>query len=220
MSRCLEDERTWRKLACENDPRQFVFSDFTHRNPMKEHRPRGRGRSGEETQMLIHRTWGHRANCMCFMSLTGNPRSPDRALGGIIHSHISYANADAPHALMIIESFVDQYMNPFPNFNSVLVLDNASYYQNKNIRRAVEAAGARLLYIPPGAKELNPIKEAFSKVKYHVLRNRSDVERDPLGTLLKAFHSITHQDAEGYFRHAGWTISRSDDVELLLALEE
>ena len=114
---------------------------------MKEHRPRGRGRSGEETQMLIHRTWGHRANCMCFMSLTGNPRSPDRALGGIIHSHISYANADAPHALMIIELFVDQYMNPFPNFNSVLVLDNASYYQNKNIRRAVEAAGARLPYI-------------------------------------------------------------------------
>ena len=170
--------------------------------------------------MLIHRTWGHRANCMCFMSLTGNPRSPDRALGGIIHSHISYANADAPHALMIIESFVDQYMNPFPNFNSVLVLDNASCYQNKNISRAVEAAGARLLYIPPGAKELNPIEEAFSKVKSHVLRNRSDVERDPLDTLLKAFHSITPQDAEGYFRHAGWTISRSDDVELLLALEE
>ena len=111
-------------------------------------------------------------------------------------------------------------MNPYngTNFNSVLVLDNAGYYQDQRIRQAVEGVGARLLYIPPGAKELNPIEEAWSQVMSFIERERQLAETRPVMAIHSALSTVDHRNAEGYFRHAGWTVRRSANVELALAL--
>ena len=83
---------------------------------------------------------------MGVLSLTGRPTSPDGILGGIVHSSISYANANADTALNIVQDIV-LMMNPYngSNFNSVLCLDNAGYYQDQRIRDAASQAGDRLL---------------------------------------------------------------------------
>lgn len=219
VARNLEDERDWGIMAHNLDPRMFMFADFCHQNPRKRHRLRGRGRKGERTTALVNWTWGHRINVMAVLALTGRPNSFGSCLGGIVHSNISYANANADTALAVVHDIVAM-MNPFngQNFNSVLCIDNASYYQDSRIRAAVEAKGARLLYLPPGAKENNPIEEAFSQLASYVERERALAEARPVQAVHCGLSSVNHYNAEGYFRHAGWNVQRSQDAELALAL--
>lgn len=44
-------------------------------------------------------------------------------------------------------------------------MDNLSSHEGPDVRAAIEAAGARLLYLPPYAPDFNPIETAFSKRK-------------------------------------------------------
>ena len=47
----------------------------------------------------------------------------------------------------------------------MVVLDNLSSHKVAGVREAVEARGASLLYLPPYSPDLNPIEQAFAKLK-------------------------------------------------------
>ena len=47
----------------------------------------------------------------------------------------------------------------------IVVLDNLSAHKVKGIREAIEAAGARLLYLPAYSPDFNPIEQIFAKLK-------------------------------------------------------
>ena len=98
ISRNLEDERNRITMANTWDPRLFLFTDFTHQNPIKQNRRGGRGCKGMRTQTLRKFTWGKRIISMAVLSLTGRRNSPRNCLGGIIYSNISYASANADRA--------------------------------------------------------------------------------------------------------------------------
>ena len=44
-------------------------------------------------------------------------------------------------------------------------MDNLGSHKGSAIRRAIRAAGARLLFLPPYSPDLNPIEQAFAKLK-------------------------------------------------------
>ena len=44
-------------------------------------------------------------------------------------------------------------------------MDNLSSHKNKAVRHAIRAAGAKLFFLPPYSPDLNPIEQAFSKLK-------------------------------------------------------
>ncbi len=47
----------------------------------------------------------------------------------------------------------------------MVVLDNLSSHKVAGVREAVEARGASLLYLPPYSPDLNPVEQAFAKLK-------------------------------------------------------
>ena len=49
--------------------------------------------------------------------------------------------------------------------SDVVVMDNLPAHKGSAVRTAIEAAGARLLYLPPYSPDFNPIENAFSKLK-------------------------------------------------------
>ncbi|KIO16867.1 hypothetical protein M407DRAFT_53996, partial [Tulasnella calospora MUT 4182] len=57
-----------------------------------------------------------------------------------------------------------------------------------------------LEYLPPYSPDLNPIEEAFSKIKSHLRRYGCPSAYD----LLVSTDIITPDDAAGYFQHAGY----------------
>jgi transposase len=72
------------------------------------------------------------------------------------------------------------------------------------VRALIEAAGAKLLYLPPYSPDLNPIEMAFAKLKALL---RKAAERtvaglwDKIGELLTEF---SEGECANYFRHAGY----------------
>ena len=44
-------------------------------------------------------------------------------------------------------------------------MDNLSAHKGERVRELIEHKGCELLYLPPYSPDLNPIEEAFSKVK-------------------------------------------------------
>lgn len=68
--------------------------------------------------------------------------------------------------------------------------------------------GIRLEYLPPYSPDLNPIEEAFSKIK-HWLRRHYEYYKSTEGDgiiwdMLEATEIITPDDAHGYFFHSGF----------------
>lgn len=71
-------------------------------------------------------------------------------------------------------------------------------------RAALDAAGIGYRYLPAYSPDLNPIEQAWSKLKAW-LRTRAARSLAQLDEALpKALTHITAQDARGWFRHCGY----------------
>jgi transposase len=93
----------------------------------------------------------------------------------------------------------------FPSSSpDVVVLDNLGSHKGGAVRAAIEAAGARLLFLPPYSPDFNPIENAFAKLKA-LLRKAAErtVERlwARIGELLSTF---TPSECANYFAAAGY----------------
>jgi transposase len=47
----------------------------------------------------------------------------------------------------------------------IVVMDNLSSHKGAGVRKATEAAGTTLVYLPPYSPDFNPVEKAFSKLK-------------------------------------------------------
>ena len=104
-------------------------------------------------------------------------------------------------------AYTEQFLVPVLMPGDIVVLDNLSSHKVRGIREAIEAAGARLLYLPPYSPDLNPIELAFSKLK-RLLRDaaKRSVEElwQTIGGLLDRF---SQTECDNYIRHCGFTQS-------------
>ena len=93
---------------------------------------------------------------------------------------------------------------PFDGYNphSIVIMDNCSIHHVPETKKII---GALLLFLPPYSPDLNPIEEAFSKVKAILkqLDREAEVFDYPEELVLAAFSTITPRDCEQWIRHAG-----------------
>ena len=70
----------------------------------------------------------------------------------------------------IFEDYVEGFLAP-PALKpgQLVVMDNLGAHRPKRVRELIEGRDCELLSLPPYSPDLNPIEEAFSKVK-HILR--------------------------------------------------
>jgi transposase len=101
------------------------------------------------------------------------------------------------------ESFVRRTLCPTLHKGDLVVMDRLSAHRGPVVRQLIEAAGAKLLYLPPYSPDLNPIEEMWSKVKQR-LRSVAPRTHDGLIEAMgDALTAITASDARGYFSHVG-----------------
>lgn len=101
-------------------------------------------------------------------------------------------------------AWVEQFLVPTLRPGDVVVLDNLGSHKGKGVRRAIRAAGAHLLFLPPYSPDLNPIEMAFAKLKT-LLRHADErsiaAVQNRIGSLLDAF---SPEECSKYLRHAGY----------------
>lgn len=72
---------------------------------------------------------------------------------------------DGPINGEAFRAYVEQVLVPALKPGDIVVMDNLGSHKNRAIRRAIRAAGARLLFLPPYSPDLNPIEQLFAKLK-------------------------------------------------------
>jgi transposase len=73
------------------------------------------------------------------------------------------------------------------------------------VRQIVESAGCELSYLPPySSPDLNPIEQAFSKVKRLLRRSEARTREALVGAMGRALDAVSSREARGFFGHCGY----------------
>jgi hypothetical protein len=64
---------------------------------------------------------------------------------------------DGPINAQVFEAYVDQFLVPTLRSGDVVIMDNLSSHKGAKVRERIEAAGARLLYLPPYSPDFNRV---------------------------------------------------------------
>ena len=111
---------------------------------------------------------------------------------------------DGPINREAFETYVARVLVPDLRPDDVVVMDTLSSHKGPRVREMIEAAGARLLYLPPYSPDFNPIENAFAKLKA-LLRKAAERTVEGLwttiGQLLDAF---TPDECRNYLAAAGY----------------
>lgn len=114
------------------------------------------------------------------------------------------ASFDGATDAELFVTFVREALVPTLVPGQVVVLDNLPAHKSPQAERLIEAAGCRLLRLPPYSPDLNPIEMAISKVKTF-LRSLGRRTVDGLfDGIAQALASVTATDAWHYIRHCGY----------------
>lgn len=170
------------------DPHRLIFLDETS-TPTTLTPLRGRSPRGERvTGRVPHRRW---AAVTLVATLTPTGFGPGLQLEGAL-------DRDA------FDIFVTEALVPALRPGDVVVLDNLSVHKSARARHAVEAAGARLVFLPAYSPDYNPIEQAFAALKHGLRAVGARTTETVMAATRALYPRITATDARGYYRHAGY----------------
>ena len=97
---------------------------------------------------------------------------------------------DGPINGLSFKAYVEQSLVPTLAPGDIVIMDNLGSHKGRPVRRAIRAAGAKLLFLPPYSPDLNPIEQVFAKLKTLMRKAAERTVEDTwrrLGTLLDSF---------------------------------
>jgi transposase len=111
---------------------------------------------------------------------------------------------DGPVTGERFRAYVAETLVPTLRPGDTLILDNLGAHKVTGVREAIEAAGARLLYLPPYSPEFNPIELAFAKLKALLRSAAARTVSDLWAAIHKAFTRFSPEECRNYFAAAGY----------------
>ena len=149
----------------------------------------------------------------------GRSRRGHRVVGRIPHGHwktttfvgamrcsglVAPLVVDGPMNGDIFLAYTQQHLVPTLKKGDVVIMDNLASHKRKGVREAIEAAGAKLQFLPPYSPDFNPIELLFAKFKW-LLRSSAarTVEAlwNRIGELISLFKP---NECTNYFRKCGY----------------
>ena len=194
--RAAEQERTdvararrrWMREQGMFDPARLVFIDETSTSTNMV-RLRGRCRRGER---LISRVPQGHWKTITFVA-------------GLRHNKmVAPFVVDGPMTRATFLTYLEHCLKPTLKRGDIVIIDNLPAHKGDAVQKVIKTARARLLYLPKYSPDLNPIEQAFSKLKA-LLRKAAERTIPGLcrriGKLLGAF---SPRECANFFAHAGY----------------
>lgn len=170
------------------DPARFVFLDETGAST---NMVRRYGRCMGGARLLAATPHGHWKTTTFVAGLRQS---------GIIAPYV----LDGPMTGDVFRAYVEHMLAPDLKPGDVLVLDNLAAHKVAGVTKAVRAAGASLLYLPPYSPDLNPIEQVFAKLKA-LLRKAAARTRDALwDTIGRLLDEFAPAECESYLLNCGY----------------
>jgi transposase len=178
----------WRmEIGCV-DPGRLVFVDemgaHTSLAPLYAYAP-----VGERAFFEIPRNRGTNTTLLSSLHLGG--MGPSMAVEGATTKEV-------------FDTYVEHFLVPALRPGQLVVMDNLGAHRPKRVRELIEGKGCELVYLPPYSPDLNPIEEAFSKVK-DILRKIGARGKEALVEAMgRALGAVSTEDVRGFFTHCGY----------------
>ena len=86
----------------------------------------------------------------------------------------------------------------------VVILDNLGSHKGKAVRQAIRAVGAKRIFLPKYSPDLNPIEQAFSKLKAHLRKAAARSTEDVCVAIGQLLESFKPEECANYLRNAGY----------------
>jgi transposase len=170
------------------DPRRLVFLDETwiktNMAPLRGWGPRGQ-------RLPAHVPHGHWKTLTFIAALRTDRVDAPWVIDGPINGEL-------------FTLYVERVLVPTLTPGDVVILDNLGSHKGQAARRAIRAAGAHLLFLPPYSPDLNPIEQLFAKLK-HLLRTAEP--RNVEATWRKVGHLLdlfSPAECANYIKNAGY----------------
>jgi transposase len=180
--------RRWMREQGMFDPARLVFLDETATST---NMVRLRGRCPRGQRLIDHVPHGH------WKTITFVAGLRRRAM-------VAPLVLDGPMNATIFVTYLKECLVPKLKRGDVVMMDSLPVHRVAAVREVIEAAGAKLRYLPKYSPDLNPIEQAFSKLKAH-LRKAAEPTIPRLSRRIGALVStFSPQECANYFRHAGY----------------
>jgi transposase len=170
------------------DPQRLVFVDEMGANialcPLY-----GWSRRGQRVHMEVPRNRGPNTTLISSMSVEG--------MGACLAVEGSTNAA-------VFEAYVEGMLTPALEPGQIVVMDNLSAHKSQRVKELIEGRGCELVYLPPYSPDLNPIEEAFSKIKGILRKAQARTREALIEAMGVAISAIGVRDACGFFEHCGY----------------
>jgi transposase len=180
----------WRWLVSRFDVRRLVFVDESGMHTSMD-RLRSRAPKGERAYGKVPRNRGKNTTLIASMSLSGMGES--MCVRGATDSEV-------------FEIYVEHFLARTLSEGQVVVLDNLGAHRPKRIRELIEERGAELVFLPSYSPDLNPIEEAFSKIKNILRKVGARTHEALIEAMSGALSAVMPWEAAGWFDHCGYEV--------------
>src|SRR3974377_221969 len=177
--------RRWKLRRTSLDPRKLVFIDETwiktNIAPL-----RGGGRKGKRLRAYApHVHWQT-------LTFIGALRL-DRLTAPCVF--------DGPINGECFLAYAEQQLVPVLEPGDIVIMDNLGSHKGKAVRQAIKKAGARLLFLPPYSPDLNPIEQAFAKIKHWMRLAQKRTVEEAYAYIGAPVQTITPTECQKYFQN-------------------
>ena len=153
--------------------------------------------------------------------LYGRAPRGERAVGSVPFNHgqnvsiIGAMGTSGLEAVMTIEGavngevfrvYVEKVLIPTLRRGDIVVMDNLKAHKVSGIREAIEAVGAKLIYLPPYSSDLNPIEKCWSKIKAALRAKGARTKKALERAIKEAMLTVTESDALAWFANCGYGV--------------
>jgi transposase len=180
--------QAWQQVMFGVPVERFVFIDETW---MTTNMTRLYGRALQGQRLVERVPYGHWKTTTLVAALRSTGMTAPLVIDGAINGDVFCA-------------YVKQVLVPELRRGDIVVLDNLSSHKRIEAKEAIEAVGARVVFLPPYSPDFNPIENAFSKLKRLVRSAKKrtvDELWDFLGQVINAFPA---SECANYFHHCGY----------------
>jgi transposase len=178
----------WRERQPHLNPTQLVFIDETWATT---NMARRYGRSPRGERLVASVPHGHWKTSTFLAALRHDGLVAPCVIDGAING-------------AAFRAYVEQFLAPTLKPGDLVVLDNLSSHKVAGVREAIEACGARLLYLPPYSPDLNPIELAFAKFKQLLRKAAARTIEALWSTIADALRAFSSDECANYLAHAGY----------------
>lgn len=171
------------------DPKQLVFIDETAATTKM---TRLYGRAPQGKRLVDKVPHGHWKTTTFICGLRHD---------GVTAPFVLDGPMDGPHFL----AYVEQILAPTLKKGQIVFLDNVSTHKVDGVEEAIEARGARAVFLPAYSPDLNPIEQLFAKLKSFLRKMKARTVEELWRAIASFLKGVSKRECKAYLTNSGYT---------------